>query len=172
MLRRMRGAVVLLFLLAGPARADDAVLLDRVAARVDDKVILLSDVRAHMKGAENADARAVLDAMIDEALVQSECKRLGLTVNADEVQRAKQIVMQNNGLDDARFDAELKKQGSTWAEWEAAAREQLLEGKWLRLQLAGAQHPQSDAEMAAWAQKQRDELVKKLRAAAYVDVRL
>lgn len=163
----------LLLLFAATARADDAVLLDRVAARVDDKVILLSDVRARIKSpAAERTVREVLDTMIDEVLVQKECKRRELTVTSDEVQRAKQLVMQKNGLDEAHFDAELKKQGYTTSEWEASAREQLLEGKWLQLELAGVAHPEGEAEVDAWIQKQREALVQKLRAAAYVDVRL
>ena len=174
MLAHMRAVLlsVALFLVAASARAD-AVLLDGVAARVDDHIVYLSDVRERAHGQLDKPAmRAALDSIIDAILFAKRADEQHVTVSSDELRRMRENVEQRNGLTDAQFIEELHKQGMTQATWEAIAREQLLEGKVLQIEVMKEPHPTAEAEIEAWLVKRRAELVKKLRADAVIEVRL
>ena len=175
-------AIVLAFMLLffAPSARADAVLVDAVAARVEDKVILVSDVRERarprIKRGEVAGRamRAAVEELIDATLVAKEAKRLHLEVTPDETKRARAAVASQNGFDDEQLSAEIKKQGMTDASWEALIREQLFEGKLLSLSIAnsGRPRPEKPEEYEAWAAKEREATLKRLRAAATIEVRL
>lgn len=171
---------VMLLFFAPSVLADDAVLVDAVAARVDDKVILVSDVRerAHARIARGDVAgramRTALEELIDATLVTKEAKRLHIDVTPEEMKRARASVATQNGVTDEQLSAEIRKQGMTDASWEAIIREQLFEGKLLSVAVANSGHPRptKPEEYEAWAVKERDAMVKRLRAAATIEVRL
>lgn len=157
-----------LLFFAANVRAD-AVLLDGVAARVDDKIIFVSDVRARAHGGS---MRTALDSLIDAAVVATEAKRIHLEVGADEIKRARATIASQNGVTDEQLSAEIHKQGMTDAVWDSLVREQILEGKLLQLETAKEPHPTNPDEFEAWAVKQRGVIVQRLRAAAFIEVRL
>jgi hypothetical protein len=166
----MRAFVLsMVVLIAAPSARADAVLLDGVAARVDEKIIFVSDVRARAHGGS---MRQALDAIIDAAVVANEAKRIHLDVSADEVKRARANVASQNGVTDEQLSAEIRKQGMSDATWEALIREQILEGKLLQVETAKEVRPKNPDEFEAWAVKRRGVMVERLRAAAFIEVRL
>ena len=164
-------SIALLFL--APGAHADAVLLDGVAARVDDKVIFVSDVRERARPPyASAAMRAALDALIDAAVVAKEAKREMVDVTPDEIKRARATVASQNGLTEEQLTAEVHKQGMTDASYDALIREQYLEGKLLQLDSAKEVRPTKPDELEAWAAKRRAVLMQRLRAAAVIEVRL
>jgi hypothetical protein len=160
-------SIALLFV--GPSARADAVLLDGVAARVDDKIIFVSDVRARARGGS---MREALDALIDMAVVEQEAKRIHLEVGADEIKRARANVASQNGLTEEQLSTEIRKQGMSDAAYEVLLREQLIEGKLLQVETAKEPHPANADEFEAWAVKRRNIMVQRLRAEAFIEVRL
>jgi parvulin-like peptidyl-prolyl isomerase len=171
-------SVALLFLLVPSARADDAVLIDGVAARVDDTTIFVSAVRARMHGPfENRAAatkamHVALESIIDAMLIAKRAQELHIDVSADEVSRAREAVTSRNGFSAADLSAALRKEGMTEAAWEATLREQILEGKVLRQDIGVDVRPSNPDELEAWVLKRRNALLQRLRAEALVEVRL
>ena len=171
--------IVALLLFAPHASAGDVVLVDAVAARVEDKVILVSDVRerARPRIARGEVAgramRTALDELIDATLVAREAQRLHIDVTSDEAKRARATVASQNNLTDEQLSAEIRKQGMTDASWDALVREQILEGKVVQLSVDGRENRPAKAEdYEAWAAKLREKVLKRLRAAATIEVRL
>ena len=170
MLGGMRAFVLSIALLSlAPSVRADAVLLDGVAARVDEKIIFVSDVRAR---ARSGSMRAALDDLIDATLVAKEAERVHLVVSDDEMKRARAAVASQNGVTDEQLSAEIHKQGMSDAAWETLLREQLVEAKLLQLETAKEARPTNADEFEAWAVKRRKVMVQRLRAAAFIEVRL
>lgn len=132
---------------AAPAHADEAILVDKVAAVVGGVAILRSDVVATARSAmvrpsevASRDASEVarlekqaLDLLIDNALIVRDALRRGLQVSDLEVAQAKGRVAQNVGRShDALLD-EARRNGITAREYEAALRAEILMQKWLIL---------------------------------------
>lgn len=189
--------------LAGPARAESGgvVLLDRVVAIVDGGPILRSEIvaRARPMAAQlpkNAPPDAlellharVRDVMIEERLIRKRADKLRITVSDAEVASAMESIAKNVGIPVADLEAEVRRQGITLPEYHAELRRQLLEGKWVMLEVrprldpalfrpeppGKAKDPRAAAEadrarMEALSKK-RDEVIAELRRGAYVEVR-
>lgn len=112
------------------------VLVDRIAAVVDDDVVLLSEVyelggsfvAESCPTAEPACVRRreleILDALVRRSLVKAELRRLDLTVTGADVDQAIDTVIQDNGFADrAALRAAVEAQDMRWD----AYREQLTE---------------------------------------------
>lgn len=179
----MRSASVLLVLLAAfltavPAAADGPVLLDRVAARVDDRTILRSDVLARAKpfasrapaGEAKAIYREVLTQMVDEVLIAKDAARKRLSVSDDEVHHALETILAQNKIGRAELDAELAKNGIPYDEYVADIRRQILEAKWLQLAIRSGERPTDPEKLVALLASQRKVLLDQLRQTSYVDV--
>jgi peptidyl-prolyl cis-trans isomerase SurA len=122
---------------AGPAAPSQpaGVLLDRIAAVVNDEVVLLSEVYdlgdAYIaEGIKEGTPRAVLerevlDKLIERRLVEQEISRLKLDVGDEDVDRAVDDVARRNGLDREQLRAELLRQGVAWDTYRSELRESL-----------------------------------------------
>ncbi len=167
----------LVLLLSGAARADATALVDRLVARVDDKVILLSDVQEHMGAFEpNVDRHRAeheaLDELIVQILVAKDAAKREVTVTNDEVQSARESVMTQNHLTPQGLAAELQKRGLTAARYDEMLRVQVLLAKWLMAVIGTKTGPERAEDRDAFITREREAAVNKLREAAAIDVRL
>lgn len=123
--------------LANDARGRD--VLDRIAAVVNDEVILLSDVKREAKRApemheamsalpanatseQRQRARAqgyakVLDQLIDNTLLRTEAERFQITATDEDVDRALVNVAQGYGMKVEELKAEVEA-GDEWESWD------------------------------------------------------
>lgn len=129
-------ALLAALFLSSPA---DAVLVDRVAAVVDDEVIALSEV--YELGGPYIDERCpdpgddtcrrkmelqVLDSLILRVLMRHELQKLGLDITKDEMDRTIDQIARDNGLEGRdRLRAEVESAGMRWDAYEEQLREQL-----------------------------------------------
>jgi len=118
-------------------------VIDKVAAVVNDEIILETEVEqmaaTQYRGPdpETPDGkkqwdeikRKALDSMIDSKLVQQQATELKLSVTPEEVDRAVEQVKTQNKLDDATFKAALEQQGFTMEGYRKTLRKQILELK-------------------------------------------
>lgn len=124
---RWIGRLGLVMLAAGAVQAAPVgavAEIDRSVARVGEVVIWDSQLRVRTQ--PGADRAAVLDELIDEALVLAEARRGGITVDRSEVLAALDEIKRQNGLDDAALDAVLKEQGFTRARYLVDVERQLM----------------------------------------------
>jgi peptidyl-prolyl cis-trans isomerase SurA len=139
---RLPLVAALLVALAPAARAGR--VIERVAAVVNDEIILDSEVEQlaapMMRGPidrDNADGKKAwdeakhkaLDQMIDSRLVLQQAHDLKLSVTNEEVDRAVDEVKRQNKLDDATFVEALKGQGFSLESYRKNLRKQILELK-------------------------------------------
>jgi parvulin-like peptidyl-prolyl isomerase len=128
-------------LAARPARAK---VIDRVAAVVNDEIILDSEVEQaaapQVRPGMDIDSpsgkkvweelrRKTLDTLIDSRLVMQQATELKLSVTPDEVDRAVEEVKHQNQLDDTTFTGALKQQGFTLEAYKKNLKRQILELK-------------------------------------------
>lgn len=113
--------------------------VDGLAAVVDGRVITRSELQQALVLAERTGLASgpgareqVLESLIEKALVEAEARRMGITVTAEEVERAVADIRKRNGLDEAAFRAVVEGQGMDYAEYLGEVRSQIL-----RLKVAG-----------------------------------
>jgi peptidyl-prolyl cis-trans isomerase SurA len=80
-----------------------------------DETLLLNEKREALK----TDSKAQLDYLIREKLVESEIKKLNLTLSDDRIDSEIQTLAKRNQMTKAQFESLIKKQGSTVAEYRA-----------------------------------------------------
>ncbi len=121
----------------------DAAVVDRVAAVVNDDVIVLSEVydlggdyieqKATAGGGAAAARRAaeleVVESLVQRRLISQEITRLGLDVTDLEMDRTIDDIASRNGMDRDALRAEVEKTGLPWAEYKAELRENLRQMK-------------------------------------------
>jgi len=131
------------FLLAAVPLAHASRVIDKVAAVVNDEIILETEVEqmaaTQYRGPdpETPDGKKqwdeikhkALDAMIDSKLVQQQASELKLSVTPEEVDRAVEQVKTQNKLDDATFRSALEQQGFTMEGYRKTLKKQILELK-------------------------------------------
>lgn len=123
------------------ALAADGLVADRVAAVVNDEVIVLSEVYA-LGGEYIEDAvtsggptarrpaeHAVLERLIERALVDQQIVDLKLDVTDNDIDRAIDDLARRNGLDRDGLRRELERQGMTWDAYRDELRAQLRDMK-------------------------------------------
>lgn len=134
--------------LLGAARAEEpapgpgaGVVVDRVAAVVNDEIVTLSEVyelgadylaEAVAVGGEQARASAeveVLERLIERRLVGQEMAALKLDVTDQDLEKAIDDVARSNGLDRETLRVEVEKSGLGWDQYRAELRENLREMK-------------------------------------------
>ncbi len=115
-----------LFLSAAPTMAE---ALDWIAARVNDEIILHSEVLGRMHDLKesgssmgapipaNLTEQDVLKLLIRERLTDQEIKRLKINVGKVEVDRALDEIKRDNGISDAQLEYLLGQQGKTVAQF-------------------------------------------------------
>jgi parvulin-like peptidyl-prolyl isomerase len=117
--------------------------VDRVAAVVNDSVVVLSEV--YELGGDFIEQRAVsgddhvglrrtaelevLDSLIQRRLISQEIGRLGLDVTQLELDRTIDDIANRNGLEREALQAEVEKSGLPWSEYKEELRENLRQMK-------------------------------------------
>ena len=131
---RILGALILSWVVSGYALADSKDpkrIVDRVAAVVNDAVILISELDTRMlplraevatiaDGAERERrltklAVQMLDEMVNDELVVQAAAEAKIAVTADELKATVDYIKQQNKLDDKQLEAAMKQQGVTMA---------------------------------------------------------
>ncbi len=128
---------------AGTTSEPETKVIDRVAIIVDSEPIFASDLD---RGDEAA--------LIDEALVRIEARRLMVEVTADEVAAAIEEIKRVNGIGDQQLEDALREQGYTLASYRADVERQLLVLK-TRSVLFPMPLDKSEPAMAAWLDERR-----------------
>ncbi|HMR79089.1 MAG TPA: SurA N-terminal domain-containing protein, partial [Polyangiaceae bacterium] len=138
-----------LLLLGGSAQAT---IVERVAAVVGERAILLSDVRERARplliriytevpaGAQRSAAisqtfKTVLQRMVDEELEQRAANRSRIVVNAKEIDEALARIASQNKMAIENLVAEAKRAGLTESQYRSEMKRQVLEAKLLNLRL-------------------------------------
>jgi len=180
----MVGLVALLATSPAPAQSR---IVELVVAVVDDEPLLVSQVRARAQpllmqlratnGAEVGAAavaetyQEVLEAMIEQRLLELEAKRRLLTVRAVEIDAAIAAVAKQSGFSvEELLDTVRKTTRLDATAYRAAVGAQVLEAK-LLLQVA-PDPPSGINERVAYLQRRRGELLRVLRKRFAVDVRV
>lgn len=121
----------------------DAGVVDRVAAVVNDDVIVLSEVydlggdyieQKTEAGAGTAASRRaaeleVVESLVQRRLISQEITRLGLDVTDLEMDRTIDDIASRNGMDRDTLRAEVEKTGLPWSEYKTELRENLRQMK-------------------------------------------
>lgn len=163
-------------LLLAPAlvpAAAQAEVVERVTAVVNDKPILLSDLRRKaapfleqaLADAPNSNERAsrlkqiykrLLDQLVDEELVEQAASKMHVSVNESEVDQAIENVRRQNQLDEAQFWEAVRAQGYAEKQYRADVRKQLLRLKVLNQRVRSRVHMTDQTIREAYDDKLRD----------------
>ncbi|MFQ5559531.1 MAG: peptidylprolyl isomerase [Nitrospinota bacterium] len=127
---------VIVFLCAAPLRAE---LVDMIAARVNDQIILLSDIRIRLAQTVpqeklktlTGDARAdlekrALDQIIEEKMLVHYAASLGISVDENLIEKNIQAIKKNNNMADWQLEEALSREGITMDEYHEVLKEQRL----------------------------------------------
>ncbi len=124
----------------------DAVVVDRIAAIVDDHIIFASEVEERAEPAlhtiQEKDLakrlsevvrvyRDTCESLIDELLAEREAERMQITETDDEINASLALVAKDRGVDLEGLMLMAVRQGYTERSYRAAVRAQLLQGKLL-----------------------------------------
>ncbi|MBL8952396.1 MAG: SurA N-terminal domain-containing protein [Myxococcaceae bacterium] len=137
-----------------------AVLVDRIVATVDDRVITTSLVDQRMVRFKETREQA-LTSLIERLLITRACRAVGLEVTPNDVESALAEIISKNQLTQPQFEHELKRQGWELAAYKLEVQGQLLELKWLTL----------GAERGKELGPERERLLKALAKTAVIEVR-
>lgn len=124
-------------------------VIDRIAATVNDEVVLLSEVEERAKadlalggGSSESEAarraramRKALDDLIADRLLDSEMRVLAIDVAEHEVDYSIEDVKKQNKMDDGQFEKALATQGFTIASYRSFMQKQLARMKLLQLKV-------------------------------------
>jgi peptidyl-prolyl cis-trans isomerase SurA len=140
--------VVTLFY-AAPVRPE---VVDRVAAVINDDIVLLSELNVALvpyykkiaaTGYSDEQARRmrfktreeVLAQLVDETLTDQEIKRLGLTISSAEVDSMLERIKEVNYLTDEELRSALEREGTTFAAYREDLKKQLLRTKLVNIEV-------------------------------------
>jgi peptidyl-prolyl cis-trans isomerase SurA len=153
--KRAAAALALASVVLAAAPRADAVVVERIVAIIDDKPILLSELRARGKpfllqvlqtvpaGAQQAAAQSqvlkdMLEKMVDEELIGQAAARASITVSSQEIDNAFENIAASQGATkEALFKAARAKNGLTEQDYRDEMRRQILEGKMIQLRVKG-----------------------------------
>lgn len=152
MTRRIWLVLLLAWLLA-PGAAQGAIV-ERVVAIVEERAILLSElrqratpylIRIHQEPLDDAQRaaaisqlyKAVLDRMVEEELQNRAATRARISISSKEVDQALERVAQQNNLQVSEILAEAERSGLSEVEYRNELRRQVLEAKLLNLRVQG-----------------------------------
>ncbi len=133
----------------------EGILLDKIAAVVGDKIILLSEVMTEAKsaieqlnreseeggasafseGKINTLIKTTLDSMIDDAVYESEAKEMDLAVTQEELDQTVANMARENGIDVPTLKKAVTAQGMDYYSYRNQLRKQLLRYKVLNLRV-------------------------------------
>ncbi len=114
-------------------------IVDRVVAKVNEKIITLSDVKReekvlklenpekfkHLNPNDPRALRFFLDQMISTILIENELRKLGREVTDKEVDAAYESIKERNKMSDKQFEAFLKQKGLTVKEYRIALKQRI-----------------------------------------------
>jgi peptidyl-prolyl cis-trans isomerase SurA len=156
-------------LLATPASAASGLVIERIVAVVEDRVVLLSEVESVVDDIMRAEPppagmdpdayrksrRAeVLDTLIAEKLLEQEIKKLRIEVSDAEVERIIEGTKQQNNLDDKKLKQALAQQGLTLAEYREGLKKQLMKAKIIQLKVKNRVQVTDQDVKSVYAQRQ------------------
>ena len=109
---------IFLFQLLIVSHANSAVVVDKVAAVVDDKIITLSELEEETNKSnalleEKLDKRFVLNRLIDEIILRNEASNQGIVVADEELDFAVDQLRRQFNYDDEKMKEELSKENVT-----------------------------------------------------------
>ena len=131
--------------------------LDRVRRGADSQVVDAPTTPAKVDPKDLPRlGRALLDPLIDRALLVQRAKAAGLTVTDAEVQAAVDALAESARASGASFEERLAQDGQTAEQLAEETRERLLAEKWVAEQTHGEKP--SAAEVRAWFEQHRSEL--------------
>lgn len=123
-------------------------LVDRIAARVEDEVILLSDLTKKVEliyGSKveyrEDDARIskmfhnVLDELIEDRILQMELKKIGQDLTESEIKAAIEDVRKQRGLSEEEFTDLIRKEGLSYEQYKEEMKRQLRKNKFMALRI-------------------------------------
>ncbi len=145
-------------------------IVDRVVAKVNEKIITLSDVtrEAKVMKLENPgrfkhlnlnDPRMLkffLDQMISTILIESELKKIGRQVTDKEVEAAYASIKRKNKMSDEQFKAFLKKKGLTLEEYKVALKQRIERIRFFSFTIK-SHITITDAQVKAYYEKHKEE---------------
>ncbi len=136
--------LLLALCLMGGEALGEKITIERIAAKVNDEIITLSEVQEEAKGelqkireqfqgedrrlqSRQAELKA-LDKLIEKTLMLQRAKELEITVSDKEVETAIELIKQRNRLSDAALKAALKRDGIDYEQYRERIRRELLLG--------------------------------------------
>lgn len=138
-LRRSCLSLLMLFCFAAPAfSAQSQNTVNKIAAVVNGEMVSLHELRVISSqslaekgikpGSPEAEKvqREVLDTIINSILIRQDAKRFNVTVSEAEVRDEMEKIISGSGATQAQFEAELKRQHMTKAQYEERLRNSLL----------------------------------------------
>ena len=151
--------------------AAQAVVVDRVAAVVNDSVITWSEVyelggehietEVRAAGGSEAVRRRleldVLDVLVDRQLVEQEMKRLDIDVNEADIERALGDICKQNGLEREQLRREIENAGLEWEAYLTELKSNLREMKFSG-QVLGPRIVTRDDDLEDLYRRQRESL--------------
>jgi parvulin-like peptidyl-prolyl isomerase len=145
------------------------VLVDRVAATVGHTAITRSEVRALLDAGAAATGKEALDRLIEERLIEQDCKRIGITVQPEEIDAAVKDVVESAKISQDELRGELKRRGMGMDAYRERLRVQLLSLKWLNLK-AGLKAKETSEERFKRAAEGQAKWLDELKAKTPVEV--
>ncbi len=150
-----------LLLLAAPAWADTAAVIDRIAAVVNNEVITLSEVDGQIPpnaavspGEQVRLRRQVLDRLIEAVLVSQEAARLNITVSDQEIDAEIAAVREREKLTEDEFVRALGQEGLTLAEYRSRLADNIKRARVVSRTVRGALTI-PDAQLQAYYQEHK-----------------
>ncbi len=129
-------------------RGAEAVILDRIVAKVNEDIVTLSSVQEraailHQTGkamensldSERAVMEFALERLIDELLQVQSGEKLGLKVSESIIQKAVDDLKSKNNWDDKTLEEVLKREGLSLEQYKKRLRKQIMKSKTLSYQL-------------------------------------
>ena len=141
------------------------IVADRVAVVVNDEIVLLSEVRAlgetlveqtRAEGRPDPTLSEMVDLAVTRVLVRQELAALGLTPDADEVERSLDEVARRNKLTRDQLRAEVEKAGMPWETYRRELSENVAEMKFSQAVLRPRVTISEDELRDAWRRATRD----------------
>lgn len=141
-MKRLGLALAFSLVLPGVGGLAHARVVERIAAVVDDDVILASEVeeraapflqqvagitdQAQRAARAEAVRREVLDRLIDDQLIFAKAREMKLTVTSEEIDKSIEGIKQDNNLSDEQLLQALTAQGMTMATYRQDVKKQVL----------------------------------------------
>jgi peptidyl-prolyl cis-trans isomerase SurA len=139
-------SIIIMVILSVPGGVGEAKIIDKIIAIVNGEIITLSQLeRYHAQLREESDAagkrgheipdskRAILNRLIEEKLVDQQCRKLRIGVSERDIDMAIADVKRANAITDEQLKTALLRQGLSGEEYREQLREELKRAKLVSL---------------------------------------